>query len=428
MVEKHSETRLVEEFVRAYFQELTEDLELVGNRLSQLKERMGAKLEGIGRDPYLQSLSRRLEGRAHQEGVMPKLGAALQSFGAASEEKQVLDALIYHAGQVASRVFVLVKTEQGWVRFVDGQLVEQPVWREDETTIFQQAATQRAVIADESSNFPAHRNLPGQSEAAPSYCVAVPLIFGNSVPAVLYADSPATLALDVSVLEILGHGARLAIRAIRALQLDRPAAAPPETPRAAATMAAEMPSPSESRQGGADSEWKARIPVDFSRELGPREADFDLGEQALRQDLDAATPAPRPVFHETPIQKPGPEPGPFSDLIASPPRQAPVAGPPPLSEEQEKLHADALRFARLLVSELKLYNEQLVAEGRRHRDLYSRLKQDIDRSRIMYDRRVSPEVAGNRDYFHEEVVKLLAEGDAEALGRDYPGPQIDRRS
>ena len=55
--------------------------------------------------------------------------------------------------------------------------------------------------------------------------------------------------------------------------------------------------------------------------------------------------------------------------------------------EEEKAHSDARRFARLLVSEIKLYNEQKVAEGRRGGDLYDRLKEeDIDRSRQMYEK------------------------------------------
>jgi hypothetical protein len=92
--------------------------------------------------------------------------------------------------------------------------------------------------------------------------------------------------------------------------------------------------------------------------------------------------------------------------------------------EDEKLHSDAKRFARLLVSEIKLYNEHRVAEGRTHRDLYTRLKRDIDRSREMYEKRVSPTVTHKVDYFHDEVVRILCENDPGALGHDYPGPRV----
>jgi hypothetical protein len=93
-------------------------------------------------------------------------------------------------------------------------------------------------------------------------------------------------------------------------------------------------------------------------------------------------------------------------------------------DEEEKLHNDARRFARLLVSEIKLYNEQKVSEGRRNNDLYDRLKEDIDRSRQMYEKRVTPSVAARFDYFYDELVNTLAEGDPGKLGSDHPGPSV----
>jgi hypothetical protein len=89
-------------------------------------------------------------------------------------------------------------------------------------------------------------------------------------------------------------------------------------------------------------------------------------------------------------------------------------------QEEEKLHSAAKRFARLLVSEIKLYNENAVVEGRKNRDLYSRLKKDIDRSREMYEKRVAPIVACKIDYFHDEIVRILGDNDVSTLGSDYP--------
>jgi hypothetical protein len=94
------------------------------------------------------------------------------------------------------------------------------------------------------------------------------------------------------------------------------------------------------------------------------------------------------------------------------------------SEEERRVHNDARRFARLLVSEIKLYNEQKVVEGRSQHDLYPRLREYIDRSREMYEKRVKPEVAQKYDYFHHELVKTLAEGDEGKLGETYPGATV----
>lgn len=95
-----------------------------------------------------------------------------------------------------------------------------------------------------------------------------------------------------------------------------------------------------------------------------------------------------------------------------------------VSEDERRLHNDARRFARLLVSEIKLYNEQKVKEGREIRDLYERLREAIDRSREMYDKRVQPPVAAKFDYFHYELVNTLAEGEEGKLGESYPGAAV----
>jgi hypothetical protein len=86
------------------------------------------------------------------------------------------------------------------------------------------------------------------------------------------------------------------------------------------------------------------------------------------------------------------------------------------SSSEEALHEEARRLARLLVSEIKLYNEEQVEAGRRNRDIYERLREDIDRSRQMYEERVEPRLVKSTDYFYQELVRILAAGDSKALG------------
>lgn len=118
-----------------------------------------------------------------------------------------------------------------------------------------------------------------------------------------------------------------------------------------------------------------------------------------------------PVVPETVVQP--------SAVAAAPADQAVGVG-----GVDQNVHIEARRFARLLVAEIRLYNEQAVEEGRRQRDLYFRLKTDIDRSREMYEKRARPEVKQVADYFHEELVQSLAGGDAGMLGLDYPGSRL----
>ena len=47
-------------------------------------------------------------------------------------------------------------------------------------------------------------------------------------------------------------------------------------------------------------------------------------------------------------------------------------------------------------------------------NIYSRLKEDIDRSRQMYTERIDPRI--KEDYFHQELVQRLAGGDPNLLG------------
>ena len=42
----------------------------------------------------------------------------------------------------------------------------------------------------------------------------------------------------------------------------------------------------------------------------------------------------------------------------------------------------------------------------------------------MYARRVAPPVAARHDYFHQELVNTLAEGDSAKLGSGYPGASV----
>ncbi|MGE0129375.1 MAG: hypothetical protein AB7U82_14960 [Blastocatellales bacterium] len=135
-----------------------------------------------------------------------------------------------------------------------------------------------------------------------------------------------------------------------------------------------------------------------------------IEERAATPGISAFQPPPAPVFTQ-PAEAPRP---------AQPVTSVPTPG----SETEQRAHNDARRFARLLVSEIKLYNAAKVNDGRRNYDLYDRLKDEIDRSRKVYDKRVAPAVAARFDYFYDELVQTLAEGDPAKLGKNCPGPVV----
>ena len=85
------------------------------------------------------------------------------------------------------------------------------------------------------------------------------------------------------------------------------------------------------------------------------------------------------------------------------------------SESEDETTA-ARRFARLLVSEIKLYNEGAVRVGRERRDLLQRLGEEIERARRLYEERVPATVPSRAQYFHDELVQTLAGGESALLG------------
>jgi hypothetical protein len=90
-----------------------------------------------------------------------------------------------------------------------------------------------------------------------------------------------------------------------------------------------------------------------------------------------------------------------------------------LSPEDADTHRKAQRFARLLVDEIKLYNQAKVAEGRRNKDLYDRLKEDIDKSRGTFQKRYGNTAAASGDYFYHELLRSLAEDDISIMGSNF---------
>jgi hypothetical protein len=104
--------------------------------------------------------------------------------------------------------------------------------------------------------------------------------------------------------------------------------------------------------------------------------------------------------------------------IEAPPPPPPPAEPAeePIPPEDEKLHKDAARFAKLLVQEIALYHPKEVEAGKRGRNLYLLLREDIDKSKDAWEGRFSKPSVRSRDYFRKALVKFLADGDESLLG------------
>ena len=232
--------------------------------------------------------------------------------------------------------------------------------------------------------------------------LAVPLILREKLAAVLYCDTPQEEIADptANAVELLVKFAEKSIDVLSAVPkpgAGRIATAGSTVERAAAIKA-----------GGEEVRERAGVPRPAptppppvtSADEGSSTVMFNATSMAaIRQQMASPATAAAAAPSAAPARP-------------APPPPAPAAVPP----EEQKQHEDAKRFARLVVSEIKLYNESKVNEGRRQKDLYERLKEDIERGRQMYSDRVSANVRESTNYFYDELVRILAGGDAGALG------------
>jgi len=61
----------------------------------------------------------------------------------------------------------------------------------------------------------------------------------------------------------------------------------------------------------------------------------------------------------------------------------------------------ARRFARIIVSDIALYNQDAVAEGLKSGTFYELLKADVDEGRELYENRVPTAIRAKKDYYQE---------------------------
>ena len=374
------------------------------------------------------------------------LKAAIDDLDNQRSQADILTTLVNSAASFAPRiVFFVVKNEQaiGWrARGLEGTVGDKAV-REmalplsADTPLSDVVKSRATWSGNPGANAEDHLLLGKLGTEPPQRMVAVPLIVRSKPVAVLYADSAAldSDAINLEALETLVRVAGMAVELLsvtRPAPAERPARVEAQAPPAAEVEAAEPQEAPETHDATATATESApEAPPAIQEEAAaPQKAD------TTEQPAEQTTPEPAPTDEAAPTEEaesvpPAPEPPP---AIPSPAQFAAPLGasrrygsaaeaelPVDVSDEEKRLHNDARRFARLLVSEIKLYNEQKVKEGRSQGNIYERLREDIDRSRQMYDKRVAPPVAARYDYFHQELVNTLAEGDPSKLGDTYPG-------
>lgn len=89
---------------------------------------------------------------------------------------------------------------------------------------------------------------------------------------------------------------------------------------------------------------------------------------------------------------------------------------PVVAELDPKVRANAERSARVLVGDIELYFPAKVTQGRAQKNLYTLLRDELERSRASFVDRYGSEVEERYQIFHHTVVQQLCGGDPALLG------------
>jgi hypothetical protein len=338
---------------------------------------------------------------------------AVASVHAGSTQKEILRALLDAGTAYAARVALFVVkagNASGWQGrgFADDDAIKD--FSLDMTAgpaahAYQNRIATPANIAEMDRRFVAQFGGPENEQI-----LVLPLVLKDKIAALLYADGGATGLVDAASLELLvvSTSTWLEVTSLRKqAHKDGPDSV---SGIAAASFTAATGVP-------------PLVPAEAESDAHPHVAPAPAPTVAAISDPFAAH-APK---HVAPA---APEPDPVVEVVevagqaaaAGAAASAPAAATDPfsgMSPEDAETHRKAQRFARLLVDEIKLYNQAKVAEGRRNRDLYDRLKEDIEKSRSTYGKRYGTTVAMSGDYFQKEVIRNLAEEDTSLMGANF---------
>lgn len=328
-------------------------------------------------------------GGASSEGLVH----AISSVHAGTTQKEILRALLDAGTSYAARVALFVVkagTASGWQArgFSEDEAIKDfplDMSSGPGAHAYQNRVAAPANIAEMDRRFVKQFGGPENEQI-----LVLPLVLKDKVAALLYADGGAESRLDPASLEVLvmATSAWLEVVSLRkqaaqkemesAPAMERPA--PPETPTAPVHTVSAFNDP-----------FASHTPKHIAKPEPEPEPEPAAEVVEVASSASAASAAAAPAAD-------------------------PFAG---MSAEDADTHRKAQRFARLLVDEIKLYNQAKVNEGRRNKDLYDRLKEDIEKSRSTYQKRYGSTAAASGDYFQKEVVRSLAEDDLSVMGASF---------
>jgi hypothetical protein len=392
------------------------------------------------------------------------LARAVSEIQAGSSQREILRALLDISARYATRVALFVvkgSHATGWQGrgFSNGDAIKDFVLDENAPAIARVIgkALRRTTdpeaaslpVADMDSRFFQQIGTPASGDAR-----IFPLALKDKVAALVYADSgtdvPGLLDAGTLALLVLSASAWLEVNSLRKQAHKEPSGSnadsasihPPDAPTYPAAAQSAPASPafndpfaahtpafapahakavaaSAGETSGAAAGEAVAAP---SMEGASVEAQTMVAHNAIMETRSAIAPLLSEVQSAIAEMEPAlAEPQPVGQAESAPAPQpaAAAAISPSSSSEDQEIHRKAQRFARLLVDEIKLYNQAQVAEGRQNRDLYDRLKEVIDKTRATYQKRYGKTVAASANYLEHEIMRSLAEDDPSIMGANF---------
>ncbi|MGD0467506.1 MAG: hypothetical protein ABSA54_03945 [Terriglobales bacterium] len=347
------------------------------------------------------------------------LARAVAEIQLGTSQREILRALLDTSARYAARVALFVvkgSHATGWQArgFANSDAVKDFALDKDAPAVARAIGDRvvaSAPVADLDARFLREFGAPASGEGR-----ILPLILKDKVAALLYADSGTGAAgsLDASSLEllVLSTSAWLEVNSLRKQAQKEPSAANADShhldssgvpaaeasPYAAPTHAA--PAFNDPFASHAPAYASGHV---MAAAASAGEASAPVASAAVEApviEMDPALAEPLPIGH--------------AEIQAS------LETPPvPAISPEDQVHRKAQRFAHLLVDEIKLYNQAKVAEGRKNKDLYDRLKDAIEKSRATYQKRYGNTVAASGNYFQHEIIRSLAEDNVSIMGANF---------
>jgi hypothetical protein len=354
-----------------------------------------------------------------------ELARAVCEIQVGTSQKEILRALLDSSSRYAARVALfVVKGSQatGWQArgFANSDAIK-------DFGLDSHSAAVMKAIADRITGNAAANEFDGRflsefGNPGPAGSWLAPLILKEKVAALVYADGGSEDSLlDTGSLEVLvlATSAWLEVNALRKQAHKAPAADSPAAPvqeTASATthndpFAGHAPAYAMAAAASAGTSDATVAPAP-TRNI-EHEPVGEAQSQAVEVQSATAFATAEAIAEPLPIGQA------HSETPAAGAKAATATPASSVSPEDQEVHRKAQRFARLLVDEVKLYNQAKVSEGRKNKDLYDRLRDTIEKSRATYQKRYGNTVAASGNYFQHELIRSLAEDDASIMGSNF---------